>query len=73
MTVGLGDGIFVGYVVGTMVGSWTGPLLGLFDGYFEEEVLGLGVDGLHLGLTHMYFPFDAGLPVDVVSPPVLEK
>ncbi len=71
--VKLGEGIFVGCVVGAMIGFRTGPLVGLVEGDFEEEVVGPGVDGLHLGLMHMYFPFDAGFPVDVVSPPVLEK
>jgi hypothetical protein len=71
--VELGEGIFVGCAVGAMVGFRTGPLVGLLDGYLEDVGLGFGVDGLHLGLMHMYLPFDAGFPVDVVSPPVLGK
>jgi hypothetical protein len=71
--VELGEGIFVGCAVGAVVGFGTGPLVGRFDGYLDDEVLGLGVDGLHLGSRQMYFPFDAGFPVDVVSPPDLEK
>ena len=72
--VGFRDGSFVGCMVGTMVEGWTGRFVGLLDGDLEKgDLLGLGVAGLHLGLMHMYLPFDAGFPVDVVPPPDREK
>jgi len=63
-------------VMGFFVGIIVGSLVGLSVVFFEG--MGVGVDvmtgrlGMHIGVRQTNSPFDAGLPVDVVSPSLLK-